>query len=374
VNCLRFQDNYLTRQEWSTDLNQAEPRVFGLDMMRAMAIVLVLISHSRHFIIKDFPIVDTFKLGGFYGVEIFFVLSGFLIGSILLKLSEQLGETNGLFYFWKRRWYRTLPNYYLFLVLNMIVSVILSKPLPKLWLFLPFLQNFAWEQAPFFAESWSLAVEEWFYLLLPVGLYLLSKTQISFRRSFLLLCLFFLFVPTVLRLAHVLTSNPLWDQGVRKVTILRLDSIMFGMLAAWVKLEWPENWGRLAKPLLLFGVILVLSASFIFFNSSLDQSNFCRTWLFTVVSLGFASFIPFCDCWAIQRESFVTGLVRKIALWSYSLYLCNLMVLLVIRGFVSQANIVYRLFSYVIFFVTCLGISSIIYYYFEKPMMALRER
>jgi len=356
------------------NLNQYEPRVFGLDVMRAMAIVLVLLSHSRHFIIQDFPSLDALKLGGFYGVELFFVLSGFLIGSILLKLGEQLGVAAGLFNFWKRRWYRTLPNYYLFLIINILVASILSKPLPNLWTYLPFLQNLAWEHPPFFAESWSLALEEWYYLLFPLGLYLVSKAQVSFQRSFLILSLLFLIVPTVLRLIYVFTSDPTWDLGVRKIVILRLDAIMFGMLAAHVKREWPKIWGMLAKPLFMLGTIIVIAFSYIFLRSSIDQSGFCRTWLFTLVSLGFTGFLPTCDLWMVQRESLVTELVRKLALWSYSLYLCNLTVFIAIRVIMPQTHFLMRLLSCALFFVVCLWVAAIVYRNIEKPLMALRDR
>ncbi len=355
-------------------VTQAEPRVFGLDVLRAMAIILVLISHGRHFLVNDVPLVTVCRIGGFYGVELFFVLSGFLIGSILLKLNKRLESLNGLLYFWKRRWYRTLPNYYLFLFVSSIVSLLLSTTLPNFLVFLPFLQNFAWEHPTFFAESWSLAVEEWFYLLFPIGLYFSGKTSLDIRRSFLLLSLVFLIGPTLLRYIHVHVENPTWDQGVRKIMVLRLDAIMFGMLAAWVKREWPTIWPNIAKPLLIPGLILIGWASWLFLGSSLDQSIFCRVWLFTIVSFGFVCFIPYCDLWTVSRESFATAVFRNLALWSYSLYLSNSTIFYMINRYVTQGRLEMRYMSYTLFFIISLALSALCYRYFEKPVMDRRDR
>ena len=78
--------------------------------MRAMAIILVLICHSG----LESPLM--YQLG-FYGVELFFVLSGFLIGQIIIRDVLQRPSTKTLITFYKRRWLRTLPLYYMILLL-----------------------------------------------------------------------------------------------------------------------------------------------------------------------------------------------------------------------------------------------------------------
>ena len=90
-------------------------RVFGLDVMRASAILLVLLGHATVWFASFVPVFNIGCLGGYFGVELFFVLSGFLIGSILLRWLIDPGSTTTLFDFWRRRWLRTLPNYVLFL-------------------------------------------------------------------------------------------------------------------------------------------------------------------------------------------------------------------------------------------------------------------
>ena len=94
-------------------------RIWGLDLYRSIAIILVVFTHGAYLLEKTpfegFPFIKMLD-----GVDLFFVLSGFLIGGILLK---DITSTSGigfkkLFNFWKRRWLRTLPNYYLILLIN----------------------------------------------------------------------------------------------------------------------------------------------------------------------------------------------------------------------------------------------------------------
>ncbi len=98
-------------------------RIFGLDALRATAILMVVSSHVLWIYPKSNAFIPTlFELFGFWGVELFFVLSGFLIGSILYKTFVNENFTlKSVFHFLKRRWFRTLPNYYLVLLLNILI-------------------------------------------------------------------------------------------------------------------------------------------------------------------------------------------------------------------------------------------------------------
>ena len=98
-------------------------RIFGLDIMRATAILMVVFSHVLWILpIRKNLVSEVLSLSGLLGVEIFFVLSGFLIGRIIFN-----SFVNGKFtikevsYFWIRRWFRTLPNYYLIRKYNILI-------------------------------------------------------------------------------------------------------------------------------------------------------------------------------------------------------------------------------------------------------------
>ena len=97
-------------------------RVFGLDLLRSIAIILVLILHSEFIIRKLYP---DFHIVFVDGVDLFFVLSGFLIGGILIKDFNEKKKFN-IFKFWSKRWLRTLPNYYL--LLSVISILYFSNP------------------------------------------------------------------------------------------------------------------------------------------------------------------------------------------------------------------------------------------------------
>src|SRR5689334_25429303 len=109
---------------------------------------------------------------GSMGVEIFFVLSGFLVGRIFL---EAIARTSFSWatvkYFWTRRWFRTLPAYYLAFFASVLFAYLINHwailSVPSNYLYLVFLQNFFTRSPDFFGHGWSLSVEDWFYLLLP---------------------------------------------------------------------------------------------------------------------------------------------------------------------------------------------------------------
>jgi len=121
-------------------------RIFGLDVIRALAILLVLCSHSTLLLFPDNKhiLITVIQFFGTVGVDLFFVLSGFLIGTIILK-QLQKGHTKfkDFGYFWVRRWFRTLPNYFLILLLNIaLLFVLKGEVIHGVSTYFGFLQNF----------------------------------------------------------------------------------------------------------------------------------------------------------------------------------------------------------------------------------------
>jgi peptidoglycan/LPS O-acetylase OafA/YrhL len=161
-----------------TKLSAAASRLPELDGLRAIAILLVLFSHQAAFV----PLagIRRFLDMGWIGVDLFFVLSGFLIGGILL---EQRDATNYYRIFYLRRFLRIVPLYTLILLPGLVVlglglqayfagHSLGDRSAAAIWFCPFFLQNIAWALAlippTYLLPTWSVAVEEQFYLLLPL--------------------------------------------------------------------------------------------------------------------------------------------------------------------------------------------------------------
>ncbi|HEX8698200.1 MAG TPA: acyltransferase, partial [Myxococcaceae bacterium] len=145
-----------------------ESRQDGLDVLRAAAILLVLFFHAPEAITRALPdsVRSVFSVG-WMGVNLFFVLSGYLIGRQVFATREDLPLGARLRTFWVKRWTRTLPLYFLVLGVYALKPWVLGTPfVGGGWEYALFLQNYAPLQD--FVQSWSLCVEEHFYLVLPL--------------------------------------------------------------------------------------------------------------------------------------------------------------------------------------------------------------
>lgn len=199
-------------------------RIFGLDLFRAIAIILVVLTHGG-FLLKDTFLNNFQYIKIIDGVDLFFVLSGFLIGTILLKEinSKDKFGIRELTQFWKRRWFRTLPNYYLILLINYFIVYfeIIHEDINQFnWKFLFFLQNFTSPFYDFFWESWSLAIEEWFYISSPILLIVFLKF-LNPKNSFILVTILMILFPFLYRFYSLNDSiDDFWyGETFRKVVL-----------------------------------------------------------------------------------------------------------------------------------------------------------
>ncbi|HEY1583856.1 MAG TPA: acyltransferase [Chthoniobacterales bacterium] len=362
-------------------------RVFGLDCLRTIAILSVLFAHGFGLLYPQMP--TWFGLlghGGFYGVELFFVLSGFLIGRILIRSDTRLGKANTVRIFYIRRWFRTLPLFWLFLILNVLLEVELQDHPLSLAEILEhgfFLRTLVAYHPIFFPESWSLAIEEWFYLLFPAMIWLGLQFEKKFVPVFLSVAAVFFLFSTVGRMISARAPGADWAQWQRVIVIYRFDGIMIGVFAAWLSLGWPPLWQARPKLVAMIGILTLVAlycslwrwrnGHFVFG----PDDYFARTFRFTLVSLGFALLLPFASVWRLARENFASLAVRKIALWSYALYLVHLPVfhLLMKYGFRDWRD---SLSHALIMFVLLLGgsilLSALLFHFLERPCTSLRER
>jgi peptidoglycan/LPS O-acetylase OafA/YrhL len=251
-------------------LGPVHPRIPELDGLRGFAIFLVILCHY----ISDVPHGHSRSLGsmvgtvlglGSSGVDLFFILSGFLIGGILLDStkSEHYYQT-----FYLRRFHRIVPLYYAWVILFAAISVWVARftSLTPYWIYLAFLQNYFYRQAPmqviWFGATWSLGVEEQFYLLAPP---IVRRVNPRLLTKFLLgiVCAAF-----VLRMFLVMkfgdTDHEYW--GLRAAYFAmpsRADDLALGMLAAiaWRTpraMQWIGSNLRFFKGMLIFCIASIL--------------------------------------------------------------------------------------------------------------------
>jgi peptidoglycan/LPS O-acetylase OafA/YrhL len=350
----------------------AHGRVFGLDLVRAVAVTAVLVAHAFDLLEPVFVAPRIAQALAVCGVELFFVLSGFLIGGIIIDGVRR--DPRWVANFWVRRWMRTLPNYFVFLAVNVLLFHAIYSRWPAFGAFVVFAQSLLWPHPQFFNEAWSLAVEEVFYLLAPLVALALLPLARSRGRVLAMLAVGAVLLG-VFRVEYVQSFNPQWDMGVRKVVLLRLDCIVYGVLAAYACRRWvlgPALRGFLA----VTGVAVAGYAVWLLSIGWVVASPLWRALFFSGISAGFAALLPLCerlDGTSVPRP--LVGATHRMALWSYALYLTNLpvqraMILFGIEPTTPARSILLAL----AFVVISIAWAAATYRWFERPIMDRRDR
>jgi peptidoglycan/LPS O-acetylase OafA/YrhL len=355
-------------------------RIYGLDILRAFAILFVLISHGNYFLGRILP-EKMLDLIVFDGVSIFFVLSGFLIGGILIKIINTEKNTfASLFIFWTRRWLRTLPAYF-FVLLVLFLCYYLSHSVspPKFWQFLIFSQNLAYPHPPFFIEAWSLSIEEWFYLSMPPMLYMLIYFGVSPQKSIPIIALsiigFSMFMRFYYFSTHINSSHDI-EKYIAHVVVTRLDSLMYGVLGAFIQYYYFSTWVKYKNSVFIIGLILLLAVRYSF---SLKGILFSAVFTFTLNSIATLMLLPF-----LSELKSGKGLLFKFftltSIISYSLYLTNLSLVIsnavpfTMNFFAVGYGRRYYLFSFLLYWLFTIVFSYFIYKKIELPGMNLRDK
>jgi peptidoglycan/LPS O-acetylase OafA/YrhL len=334
----------------------------SLDGLRAISIILVIISH----ITKYFPTIDFFgfDLGGF-GVSIFFVISGFLITTLLLKEKVKHGEIS-LKNFYIRRVIRILPVAYLFLLCVVILNYAFSMNLPAITFVKPmlFVENYG-DHTKFTPTGhfWSLSVEEHFYLIFP---FILSK---SLKNYLITTFVLILITPISILLffhykSHIFLIN--WIIEVFKVELGHgIVAIMVGSLLAIFLFKFP----RIKLPEFKYPdvwLLAILLLSFLFHNYQLPFIGVIISPIFT--SLLVLSVIYYRKCLIFNFLNLKP--IIYIGTLSYSLYIWQQ-----IFVYDQPWGHSFRYGHSLILNIVLLVITAMIsYHLYEKPILKLKER
>ncbi len=354
----------------STTLKNNSERKLGLDLIRAIAICLVLVSHFS----------KQSEALGFWGVELFFALSGYLIGQILWRnfnASENWSAKN-VVNFWSRRWWRTLPNYYLFLLIMLLYHYYIRPPFPSLEEFADFLwfgQNLLSRNHGFYSVSWSLCIEEWFYLAFPILLWVFTKVGLKASQSFNMTFAFLIIFSVAIRFYLQQTET----DSIRTISLARLDAICYGVAAAYISAVFTLSY-RLKLLLFILGLSMLFMSGLVFYGMGYSFHELSNSQVMLVLVPLSASFLlPFSSLMDKPQQpgtSFFNLVVEKLSLWSYSIYLSHIPILFTVYGLMDSLRdqVIGNLFSKVLGLALTIGISGLIFTFFELPLTKKRPR
>ncbi len=302
----------------------ALPKVIPeLDGIRGLAILMVLVCHSSSWMQSERWRI--LLLNGRSGVDLFFVLSGFLITGILLDTRHDHERTRN---FYVRRGLRIWPLYFVFLLVAVTAFRWMLPPQPHLWAYLLFIQNFLyWDgTGPFFQPSWSLAVEEQFYALWP---WVCFRVR---RETVFKICLAVLMFAPIIRFLYRINLSS--EELSYVNTFCRLDGIaMGGALAAWVRepIFDVERLKRFAVPALLLGGSGALATLAV-----REISVICRDLSYSFLAVAFGGMVAlaiYCQDHANGYSTFLRQRwLRYLGKVSFALYLFNYPIYVLAHG------------------------------------------
>ncbi|HQU83453.1 MAG TPA: acyltransferase [Pyrinomonadaceae bacterium] len=291
-------------------MEKSENRIPSLDGLRTISILLVIINHWLF--VLGFG--DAGNLGNL-GVRVFFVISGFLITGLLLK---EIEKTNGinLWKFYFRRSLRIFPPFYFYLFVIFLAVVLGFIDIPfKFFLAASFyLSDYLNPLNWLLGHTWSLAVEEQFYLLFPTILLILG-----IRKTKVFLLLIILINPFIRVLDfQIFGSDPIW---VLKGFHANMDSLAAGCLLALFYKNLHQN--SVYKRLIRSKIVLIAPLIIILANLQYDHPRIFLGASFTIMNL----LIAFCIDWAVTNYDSFAGKILNSApfvtlgMMSYSIYL-----------------------------------------------------
>jgi len=363
---------------WARSERNLPAHVVGLDGVRGVAVLLVFISHF-HWILSPDPFLTkvtpwhfinrTFE-AGFMGVDIFFVLSGFLITSLLMK-DRSTNQKNLFKRFYRRRALRLLPALYALLIADFFVSRWENFPgdiqWRTTWHAILFLNN--WNIVNNFGKAqndlghlWSLGIEEQFYLIWPLTIWLLAKLKIPSK----------MMIPLILfaSLVVMVHRTSLWNDGTSWIilyirTDTRLDSLLIGAMFAYVYRHYQV-------PSKILNSVATLSfLGLVYIKYVLDKSPFIFEMGWTIIAL-LAGFIilSVADGVFFVQKVFTWRPLTMIGKVSYGLYLWHMPIFVLLGRHVTSGSRPLRL---LIGIILASVVTSLSWFFIEKPFLNLKD-
>jgi peptidoglycan/LPS O-acetylase OafA/YrhL len=323
-------------------------RLLSLDVLRAVAVLLVLFCHTGY-IPNHSPLLEPFARGGGSGVDLFFVLSGFLVSGLLLRDGQDWKQ------FLVRRGFKLYPSFWV------LIAVTVLPQIGKIdWHHvaneLLFIQNY---RTGLWSHTWSLAVEEHFYLALPFFLMIVPHRLLPFTSiAAMIFCLELrcFELPAVADLGNALDMH-----SHMMKTHLRFDELLLGVaLQYWFASEAVVKFCSKKTWLLISAGVAMLLPTFV-----IESAGWHVVWLTTLKSVGSACLVAAFVARGVPENRLTRGL-GFIGKHSYSIYLFHPLPLLCLAGTGWSAVAIYLTAS----IVAGIQLARCI----ELPVLALRDR
>ena len=342
-------------------------RVAALDLLRGLAAFAVAIPHYLTLNSTEWVEADIIAITA---VEAFFVLSGFVLAPQIL--THVIGKpARNLRTFLVRRWMRTIPPY-------LVALLCVSYMTGQMWTadfarYAFYVQNLFFQANvnDYYPVAWSLSVEEWFYVTFaPIAFVIARTCRSDAWRTAIVVGVGLIVAIEVLRLSFGDFAQ--WDAEVRRVTVFRIDSIVFGFLLYVAVTKFGQGaipTIRLALPLFvactaIAGVITYLTtkdnvASELLFPYAAAAMGVSAVWLAHRAEFLFA------------RRKLLAGVSTYLGGISYSVYLFHIILVMILKPTLQHIGLPLQMLIYL---TALIAWCSAFWIYFEKPILAARPR
>ena len=354
-------------------------KLHGLDHLRAFAIIFVFFFHYG----RLFPHpkwTNTISAFGWSGVDLFFVLSGYLIASQLFKKIATQNKIS-LKEFFVKRFFRIIPVYLFVVAVYFLFPFTHEREaLAPLWKYLTFTQNIGLnvKTQGTFSHAWSLCIEEQFYLFFPLILVAVTHFKIN-RKAYWLLIGLFVFGICIRAFCYLNFAADInwlqWYKYIYYVTWSRLDGLLVGVSIASLLQFKPITSNKILQHgnKILIAAILIFTITYFLLGN--EESFNASVFGFPLIDVGYGFIVLAAlseKCFLHKYESKIT---TKIATLSYGIYLVHKIVIHVTQTQLSKYNMhedsnLIFLICVVAVFIISLSLNETI----EKPFLKLRKK
>jgi peptidoglycan/LPS O-acetylase OafA/YrhL len=337
------------------------------------------------------------KVQSFFLIDpllVFFALSGFLIGNILIDISTQNDGFNfkKLKNFLGQRFLRILPAYYIILIIIILLQCFMNPyfSIKDTWTYFVFIQNFRSNDIYFFPESWSLSVEMWFYIGTSISLFLLLKSKLLKPYSALLLFSTSVIIAVEFLRYYKFSHHPpinklTWGRDYRMIVTTAIDGPMYGIIAACLQRLLLNKWVLLKNKLALVALIIFSAFGLIVYTT--EPIRYSTLFFTLLINIAHGSVLILLFPLFTQlkfKEKIFPKIITYISQRSYSLYLIHNSIVIyflinyelknISSTLISKYGSMIQLLLFLLFWALSIILSELSYRFIEMPYMQYRKK